>query len=178
MGASTFRVTTSLRTRTAAAQSPAQRTSPSPSSTARAMTAGGLGNYEAMEADLRRVLEQQPDDPAALNALGYTWADQGVRLEQARDMIRRALEQQPNDPAILDSMGWVLYRLGRPEDALPFLRRAYAQFPDPEVSAHLGEVLWVLGEEDDARRVWATALEQSPDAERILETLQRLEVTL
>jgi len=46
------------------------------------------------------------------------------------------------------------------------------------VSAHLGEVLWVLGEEDDARRVWATALEQSPDAERILETLQRLEVTL
>ena len=93
-------------------------------------------------------------------------------------MIRRALEQQPNDPAILDSMGWVLYRLGRPEDALPFLRRAYAQFPDPEVSAHLGEVLWVLGEEDDARRVWATALEQSPDAERILETLQRLEVTL
>ena len=145
---------------------------------ARAMTAGGLGNYEAMEADLRRVLEQQPDDPAALNALGYTWADQGVRLEQARDMIRRALEQQPNDPAILDSMGWVLYRLGRPEDALPFLRRAYAQFPDPEVSAHLGEVLWVLGEEDDARRVWATALEQSPEAEPIMETLQRLEVTL
>ncbi|MED5601359.1 MAG: tetratricopeptide repeat protein [Pseudomonadota bacterium] len=145
---------------------------------ARAMTAGGLGNYEAMEADLRRVLEQQPDDPAALNALGYTWADQGVHLEQARDMIRRALEQQPNDPAILDSMGWVLYRLGRPEDALPFLRRAYAQFPDPEVSAHLGEVLWVLGEEDDARRVWATALEQSPEAEPIMETLQRLEVTL
>lgn len=145
---------------------------------ARAMTAGSLENYDAMEADLRRVLEQQPDDPAALNALGYTWADQGVRLEQAHDMIRRALEQQPNDPAILDSMGWVLYRLGRPEDALPFLRRAYAQFPEPEVSAHLGEVLWVLGEEDDARRVWATALEQSPEAEPILETLQRLEVTL
>ncbi|HCO65274.1 MAG TPA: hypothetical protein DIT60_10880, partial [Alcanivorax sp.] len=145
---------------------------------ARAMTAGNLDDYQAMEADLRRVLEQQPDDPAALNALGYTWADQGVHLEQAHEMIRRALEQQPNDPAILDSMGWVLYRLGRPEDALPFLRRAYAQFPDPEVSAHLGEVLWVLGEEDDARRVWATALEQSPDAERILETLQRLEVTL
>jgi len=145
---------------------------------ARAMTAGGLGDYEAMETDLRRVLEQQPDDPAALNALGYTWADQGVHLEQALDMIRRALEQQPNDPAILDSMGWVLYRLGRPEEALPFLRRAYAQFPDPEVSAHLGEVLWVLGEEDEARRVWATALEQSPQAEPIMETLQRLEVTL
>lgn len=145
---------------------------------ARAMTAGSLENYDAMEADLRRVLEQRPGDPAALNALGYTWADQGVRLEQAHEMIRRALEQQPNDPAILDSMGWVLYRLGRPEDALPFLRRAYAQFPDPEVSAHLGEVLWVLGEEDDARRVWATALEQSPEAEPILEALQRLEVTL
>ena len=145
---------------------------------ARAMTAGSLEHYDAMETDLRRVLEQQPDDPAALNALGYTWADQGVHLDQAHDMILRALEQQPNDPAILDSMGWVLYRLGRPEDALPFLRRAYAQFPDPEVSAHLGEVLWVLGEEQDARRVWATALEQSPEAEQILETLQRLEVTL
>ncbi len=145
---------------------------------ARAMTAGALERYDAMEADLRRVLEQHPDDPSALNALGYTWADQGVHLEQAHDMIRRALEQQPNDPAILDSMGWVLYRLGRPEEALSFLRRAYAQFPDPEVSAHLGEVLWVLGEQRDARRVWATALEQSPEAEPILDTLQRLEVTL
>ena len=145
---------------------------------ARAMTAGSMERYDAMEADLRRVLAQQPNDPAALNALGYTWADLGVHLEQAHDMIRRALEQQPEDPAILDSMGWVLYRLGRPQDALPFLRRAYVQFPDPEVSAHLGEVLWVLGEERDARRVWATALENNPESERLLETLQRLEVTL
>lgn len=144
---------------------------------ARAMTAGQLGRTEQMEADLQRVLALDPDDTAALNALGYTWADRGAHLEQAHDMIARALAAEPDDPAILDSMGWVLYRLGRPEEALPYLRRAYQQQPDAEVSAHLGEVLWALNERDAALRVWRAALAKEPQSPLLLDTLQRLEVT-
>tara|TARA_A100001391_G_scaffold165649_2_gene125592 strand:- start:1787 stop:3487 length:1701 start_codon:yes stop_codon:yes gene_type:complete len=144
---------------------------------ARAMTAGQAGRPEQMEADLRRVLELTPDDAATLNALGYTWADRGIHLEQAHDMIRRALDMHPEDPAILDSMGWVLYRLGRPAEALPYLRRAYQQQPDAEVSAHYGEVLWVLDQRDAALRVWRAALANDPDSTLLLDTLQRLEVT-
>ena len=93
-------------------------------------------------------------------------------------MIRRALAQQPQDPAILDSMGWVLYRQGRLEEALEYLRRAHALMPDAEVSAHLGEVLWALGDQETARAVWSAALANQPDADTLRDTLERLEVTL
>jgi tetratricopeptide (TPR) repeat protein len=63
----------------------------------------------------------------------------------------------------MDSMGWVLYRLGRPDEALPWLQKAWKAFPDPEVASHLGEVLWVLGQQDEARRIWRESMERNPD---------------
>lgn len=144
---------------------------------AHAMTAQSLGHEAVMEKNLKRILELQPNDANALNALGYTWADNGMHLDQAEQMIRQALEQQPNNPAVLDSMGWVLYRLGRLDQALPFLARAHALYPDPEVAAHLGEVLWALGQHDQARLVWKSSLDNHPDsAAPILKTVKRLGV--
>src|SRR5690606_12879141 len=106
----------------------------------RAMTAEKLGNLGQLEADLRRMLELKPDDSVALNALGYTLADRTDRHQEAFGYISRALEQRPTDPAVMDSMGWVLYRLGQPDEALPWLQKAWQAFPDPEVASHLGEV--------------------------------------
>lgn len=145
---------------------------------ARAMTAAALQRYPQMEQDLTRVLDIQPDNAAALNALGYTWADRGVHLQKAHDMIQRALRQEPENPAFLDSMGWVLYRLGRLDQALTYLRQAHEAMPDPEVAAHLGEVLWMNDEKEQARRVWRAGLRAKPKAPSIKETLQRLEVRL
>lgn len=143
-----------------------------------AMTAQSVGRTGIMEKNLKRVLELSPDDADALNALGYTWADQGMHLDQAEQMIRQALEQQPDDPAVLDSMGWVLYRQGQLDQSLRYLARAHALFPDPEVAAHLGEVLWALGEHDEARSVWKASLDEDPEAAPVLETLKRLKVEL
>lgn len=142
---------------------------------ARAMTAAALHQYDQMERDLSRVLDIKPNDAAALNALGYTWADQGIHLHKARDMIQRALQQQPDDPAFLDSMGWVLYRLGQLDDAEKYLTRALNSYPDAEVAAHLGEVLWMNGKKDKARQVWQAGLKVSPDATSIKDTMKRLE---
>lgn len=142
---------------------------------ARALTAEKINRIDWLERDLREILEADPDNAAALNALGYTLTDRTDRHEEALGYIRRALELDPEDPAIIDSMGWVLYRLGRNEEAIEYLRKALALGHDAEIAAHLGEVLWVSGYQDEARKVWSRALENSPDAPAIHETMDRLQ---
>ena len=77
------------------------------------------------EADLRKILVAEPDNVAALNALGYTLADRTTRYQEALQLIDRARTAEPDNAAIIDSYGWVLYRLGRNEEALVELRRAF-----------------------------------------------------
>ncbi|MEM7542056.1 MAG: tetratricopeptide repeat protein, partial [Pseudomonadota bacterium] len=140
----------------------------------RAMLAERLGDLDKLEQDLRKILEIDSDNAQALNALGYTLADRTDRFEEALSLIERALKLSPTDFYILDSMGWVLYRLGRLDEAREFLRQALALRNDPEVAAHLGEVLWVLGEHASAREVWDSALRETPGAEQVLDAMQRL----
>ena len=141
---------------------------------ARALAAERLNNLEQTEADLRRILEDKPDDPLALNALGYTLTDRTDRHEEAYDYIRRALEQQPDNAAIIDSMGWVLFRLGRHEEALDYLLQAWDLMPDGEVGAHVVEVLWELDRKEEARQFWDDANEADPDSRHLREVRERL----
>ncbi|MGX2041978.1 tetratricopeptide repeat protein [Methylocaldum sp. MU1018] len=131
----------------------------------RALVAEQLDRVDILEEDLRAVLEKNPDDANALNALGYTLADRGDRLEEARRYLERANELKPDDPAILDSYGWLQYRLGNYEVALDYLRRAYESIHDPEIAAHLGEVLWESGKRQEAKKVWSEALRKDPRQE-------------
>lgn len=142
----------------------------------RAMRAWEDGDLEAMERDLGRIIEANPENATALNALGYTLADldDAERLEEARELIERAHELEPGNPAIMDSLGWVHYRLGDPERALAWLERAYASMPDQEIAAHLAEVLWALERHDEARRVVAQTLRQQDDHPLIDDLLERI----
>ena len=115
------------------------------------------------EADFRRILVAEPDNVAALNALGYTLADRTTRYTEALQLIDRARVAEPDNPAIIDSYGWVLYRLGRNDEALVQLRRAFALQKDPEIAAHLGEVLWLSGDKDEARRFFDEGRKLDPD---------------
>lgn len=141
----------------------------------RAMAAEKLDQLDDFENDMRAVLRVEPDNPSALNALGYTLADRTSRLSEAEAYIRRAHAIKPDDPAIIDSLGWVKFKLGDPEGALTDLRRAYSMFPDDEIAAHLGEVLWGLGQKSEARRIWQEALRQHPGSKQIPRTRQRLD---
>ncbi len=142
----------------------------------RSLASEKLVNIEAVENDLRQVLEQDSDNSAALNALGYSLANHTTRFQEAQELIEKALSYTPDDPAAIDSLGWVLYRQGQHIEALTHLRRAADTLPDPEISAHLGEVLWVSGELEEARSILAKALKESPAHPVLLETIQRLEV--
>lgn len=140
---------------------------------ARAMLAEKMDRLDILEQDLREILEHQPDNAQALNALGYTLADRTDRYEEAYELIKRAQELSPDDFYILDSYGWVLYRLGRYEEAVTYLRKARAMRDDSEIAAHLGEVLWVMGDKEGAREVWDSALATTPDDERLLNVIER-----
>lgn len=139
----------------------------------RALVAEELGKPEVLEADLRAVLEKKPDDPNALNALGFTLADRGERLDEAKRYIAKSLELKPDDPAILDSYGWVHYRLGDYPTALEYLRRAYGLLKNPEIGAHFGEVLWESGKREEAKKVWEECLRQDADDKDMKKVMAR-----
>jgi len=143
----------------------------------RSMVGEKQDDLALMESDLRYILEREPDNATALNALGYTLANRTTRYDEAYDLIRQALDLQPEEPAILDSMGWVLYRKGEYEEALVYLNKAFERFPDPEVAAHLGEVLWITGDTEAALAIWRAALDEDPEHKILLSTLERLGVT-
>ena len=139
-----------------------------------AMLAEKIERVDVLESSLRKLLKLRPDHAHAYNALGYSLADRNVRLDEASELIDQALKLAPEDAFIIDSKGWVLFRQGKPAEALKFLQRAYSSRPDAEIAAHLGEVLWVLGQRDEARKVWTDALVKTPDNDVLQKTVQRL----
>lgn len=139
-----------------------------------AMLAERLDDIAHLERRLRRLIQLEPDHAHAYNALGYTFADRGIRLDEARQLIEKALTLSPDDPYILDSLGWVLYRENKPDEALPVLERAYALRQDVEIAVHLGEVLWALDRRDEAQAIWDEVRQRAPDNETLRETTQRL----
>jgi len=139
----------------------------------RALSAATLNRLDTVEQDLTAIILENPEHADALNALGYTLADQTDRYQEALEYIQKALALKPDAAAILDSMGWVQYRLGNHAEALRYLRRAMAKLPDPEVAAHLGEVLWVSGEREEAARIWKGSIEQHPKNRYLLDVIQR-----
>jgi len=139
----------------------------------RALVSDELGHLADSERDLKAVLKEKPDDPQALNALGYTLTTRSTRYAEALAYIQKALKGDPDNAMILDSMGWVLYKLGRNEEAVHYLERSYAALQDSEVAAHLGEVMWALGRKQDAHDVWSKALARDPGSEPLQATIKR-----
>ncbi|GAB3360774.1 tetratricopeptide repeat protein [Lysobacter tyrosinilyticus] len=126
------------------------------------------------EADFRKILVVEPESTAALNALGYTLADRTTRYKEALELIDRARTAEPDNAAIIDSYGWVLYRLGRKDEALAELRRAFALQKDPEIASHVGEVLWDLGKKEEARKYFDEARKLDPENRALQRALQKV----
>jgi tetratricopeptide (TPR) repeat protein len=143
----------------------------------RSLVAVDLDRIELAEGDLRQVIEKEPGNAAALNALGYTLADRTDRFEEAQALIEEAYRLQPEESSIIDSMGWVAFRQGRLEDAEKYLRDAFELDRNAEIAAHLGEVLWAKGEQEAARVVWSEGIEIDADNKILKETLERFGVT-
>ena len=128
-----------------------------------ALLAQSSHQFDTTELMLQRIIKLEPDHTNALNALGYAYADRGVKLAEAEVLIRKALAHEPNNAAIIDSLGWVSYRLGHLRQSLTLLTKAYDIMPAAEIAAHLGAVKWALGDTKGAFETWNLALSLEPD---------------
>ncbi|MDJ0277088.1 tetratricopeptide repeat protein [Sphingomonas sp. 2R-10] len=107
---------------------------------------------------LRRAVELGPQEPVALNYLGYAQVDHGENVPEATRMLERAHALAPRDPAIADSLGWARFRAGNIAAALPLIEGAVRRAPDDvEINEHLGDVYWAAGRRVEARYAWAAA---------------------
>lgn len=125
------------------------------------------GQYEECEQAFRKSIELKEDFGQALNYLGYTWAELGAHLDEAYAMIQKAVALEPENAAFLDSLAWVLYKQGKPREALPEMLKAieHTESPDPTLYDHLGDIYLALDQRDKAAQAWKQALEIEPNDE-------------
>lgn len=139
----------------------------------RALLYEKMGNLTKLEQELRRILVIDPENVTAINALGYSLAENTQSYQEAYELIQKAYALKPNDYYILDSMGWILYKMGRYVEAIAYLRKAYTKKADAEIAAHLGEALWQNGEKKEAKIIWENALRNFPTDQKLQKVIRR-----
>jgi len=138
-----------------------------------------LGDWTKAEADFRRALDLQPAHPQVMNYLGYSLVERREKLDEALALIEEAVSLRPDSGYIVDSLGWVLYRLGRYEDAVVPMELAVELIAtDPLVNDHLGDVYWKVGREYEAQFQWQRALSFDPEPDEIIRIRRKLDVGL
>ena len=124
------------------------------------------GDHAGALQAMQKIIELQPDHAAALNFVGYSWAEDKVHLDKALGYIRRAIELKPDNGYIRDSLGWVYFRLGRIGEAIKELEAAVRLSPDdPAILEHLGDVYLEAGRERQALETYRKALQLKPESE-------------
>lgn len=130
---------------------------------------------------IKKVLQVDPDNPDALNFLGYTYAEQGVNLDEAERLVRAALQAKPNSGHIIDSLGWIYYKKGQYDKAVVELERAHRLMPqDSTVAEHLADVYYRLKRFKEALRLYrrATELESPGNPAELRKKINDLEMLL
>jgi tetratricopeptide (TPR) repeat protein len=155
---------------------------------------GEAGELDKSMDVMHEVLILNPDHPGALNYIGYTWAEKGIRLQEAQDMIQRALDQRPNDGYITDSLGWVFYMRGIAlrdsggyDESRNMLKQSVEELEkavqltgsDPVVTEHLGDAYLALDEKPRALESYRRALEEKEsDTEALKGKFEKLRMEL
>jgi tetratricopeptide (TPR) repeat protein len=140
----------------------------------RALIAERINKFDMAEIDLKKILEIDPNNVEALNALGYTLLNNPSRYAEAEKFLGKALALEPNEAVIIDSYGWLQFKLGNFEAALKYLQQAYEKQPENEIAAHLAEVLWVLDRKDEAKKIFNKAIKGSLDDEYLQDFQRRI----
>lgn len=128
-----------------------------------------LERFDDMVMEMKKAIDLDSDYANALNYLGYTFADNGIRLNEAVKLINRALKIRPDDGYFIDSLGWAYYRKGEVRNALRLLKKAVSLVPnDPVIHEHLGEVYLKNGRTELAREAWMRSLSLDPENDTLI----------
>ncbi|MBT8472723.1 MAG: tetratricopeptide repeat protein, partial [Marinicaulis sp.] len=126
--------------------------------------------------DLEYAVELAPEEATTLNYLGYSWAERGLNLEKAFELIEKAVALEPQSGAIIDSLGWAHYQLGNYDEAIVHLEKAASLEPgDPTITDHLGDIYWQKGRAIEARYQWRRVLELEPDEKTAASVREKIE---
>ena len=134
----------------------------------RALVAEKIDRLDILENDLTKLIKLEPNNAQAMNALGYTWANNNINLNKAHDYIDKALAILPNDAAILDSKGWVLYKLGKYKSAESYFLKALRISNDTEIVSHFVKLLIKLKKIDKAKQIYTKHIKISPNDENLI----------
>ncbi len=137
------------------------------------------GRWDEAVGEFKKLIAAEPDNSAALNYLGYMYADKGINLSEAREMLTRAVSLEPTSGAFLDSLGWVYFRLGDLDRAEKHLTEAARLEPfDATVHEHLGDLFKLRGDRTKAtecyRRALTMEIEETGQKERLDQKLAQL----
>lgn len=141
---------------------------------ARALIAEHLNKMDIVEGDLKKILEVEPNNVEALNALGYSLLNRPDRYSDAEKYLKKAIFLAPNEAVIVDSYGWLQFKLGNAGEALELLQRAYEKQKENEIAAHLAEVLWALGKKEEAEKLFNQVVRENPNDEYLKDVGKRI----
>lgn len=128
-----------------------------------------LNRFDEMVQQMEQAIDLDADHANALNYLGYTYADKGILLDKAIELINRALVVRPNDGYFIDSLAWAYYKQGRVKDAIGLLQKAVSTIPDdPIIHEHLGEVYLKDNRNELAKEAWERSLELNPENSELM----------
>ncbi len=128
-----------------------------------ALTMSLAGRDAEVEPLLREGREKYPENSALMNELAYLWADHGEHLDEALVLGQQAAKLDPDNGAIQDTCGWIYFKMGKANEALPYLQRAAVMTDnDPVVLQHVGDALWKLGHRHEALDAWRLGLQKDP----------------
>jgi len=131
-----------------------------------------LGHFDDAVREFQDLLTIDPKNAAAMNYLGYSWAELGIRLEEAEKLIRQAVSLDPDSGAYADSLGWVRYKRGDAAEARNLLEKAVLLSPDPLIYDHLGDASLADKHPEEALQAWSKALAMDPKNEAVRKKVQ------
>jgi len=134
----------------------------------------GAGRHNEAEQVLLKARKLFPENASVNNALGWHYAERGVKLDEALVLVRKALKAQPANPYYIDSLGWVYFKQGRKQAALSELQRAAKLSRDGIIWEHLGDVYMALGQQEKAKEHWLRSLEFDTSLKSVREKLDKL----
>jgi tetratricopeptide (TPR) repeat protein len=129
---------------------------------------------EEAERVLVEAIRARPDDPALNNALGWFYAERGIKLDRAYELVTKAVKARPRNAFFIDSLGWVYFKKGKEQKALMQLLRAAAIEENSVFCDHLGDVYLKLGQPENAVEQWRRSLELDPDIKGVREKIEKL----
>lgn len=124
-------------------------------------------SYEAYD----RVLKTKPDNVYVLNNYAYYLSLDNQELERALQMSSKTIKAEPKNPTYLDTYAWILYKLGRYDDALKYMNKVFKYDKNPQGVnyEHLGDILYQLGDTKNAVKNWKKAKKAGGEVSDFLE---------